>query len=294
MDTLMPSALVSNPMLRGILLTLVSVACFASHDAVAKYLAGLYPILLLTWFRYLSHTLLMGAVLLPKHGLSILRSQRPWLQLTRALALLGVSLLFVTGLRYVPLAEATAVIFLAPLLVTLLSATLLRERINLAQWLAVVLGFIGVLVIVRPAGAMFTPAILWPLGAALCFALYQILTRISAAHDSAATSNFLAGAINCLIVSLLIPFFWQTPQWQHLLGLLSLGVIGMCGHQLLILAFRQASPAILAPFSYGQLLFAGLFGWLVFDQVPDARALLGMALIMLAGLGIAYTQGRGR
>lgn len=290
----MPIALVTNPRLRGILLTLLSVACFASHDAVAKYLAGLYPILLLTWFRYLSHTVLMGAVLLPKHGLRILHSQRPWLQLARALALLGVSLLFVTGLRYVPLAEATAVIFLAPLLVTLLSATLLRESVSLAQWLAVGLGFIGVLVIVRPGGALFTPAILWPLGAALCFALYQILTRISAAHDSAATSNFLAGAINCLIVSLLIPFFWQTPHWQHLFGLLSLGVIGMCGHQLLTQAFRHASPALLAPFSYGQLLFAGLLGWLIFGQVPDARALIGMALVMAAGLGIASMQRQNR
>lgn len=290
----MPTPLAASPSMRGMLLMLLAILCFSSHDAVAKYLADFYPVLLLTWFRYLSHTLLMGAVLLPKHGLRILHSQRPWLQLARALALLGVSLLFVTGLRYVSLAEATAVIFLAPLLVTLLSASLLRESVSPAQWLAVVLGFVGVLVIVRPTAALFDPAIALPLGAALCFALYQILTRISAAHDSAATSNFLAGAINCLIVSLLIPFFWQTPQWQHLFGLLSLGVIGMCGHQLLTQAFRHASPALLAPFSYVQLLFAGLFGWLFFDQLPDAVALLGMALIMLAGLGIASMQRQGR
>lgn len=290
----MPIALVTNPVLRGMLLMLLAILCFSSHDAVAKYLADLYPILLLTWFRYLSHAVLMGAVLLPKHGLSILHSQRPWLQLARALTLLGVSLLFVTGLRYVSLAEATAVIFLAPLLVTLLSATLLRERVSPAQWLAVVLGFVGVLVIVRPTAALFDPAILLPLGAAFCFALYQIFTRISAAHDSAATSNFLAGAINLVLVSLLLPFFWQSPQWGHVLTLLSLGVMGMCGHQFLTQAFRHASPALLAPFTYAQLLVAGLFGWLFFDQLPDAVALLGMALIMLAGLGIAYMQRQGR
>lgn len=276
--------------MRGVVLMLLAVLCFSSHDAVAKYLADFYPVLVLTWFRYLSHTLLMSAVLLPRHGLGVLRSSRPGLQLGRALALLGVSLLFVTGLRYVPLAEATAVIFLAPLLVTLLSATLLRERVSPAQWLAVVLGFVGVLVIVRPAGALFNPAIALPLGAALCFALYQILTRISAAHDSAATSNFLAGSINLLLVSLLLPFFWQSPQWSHVLPLLSLGLLGMCGHQLLTQAFRHASPALLAPFSYGQLVVAGLFGWLFFDQLPDAMALLGMALVIAAGLGIAYVQ----
>lgn len=287
----MPRALASSPSIRGIVLTLLAVLCFSSHDAMAKYLADLYPILLLTWFRYLSHTVLLGSLLLPRHGLAALRSKRPGLQLCRALALLGISLLFVTGLRYVPLAEATAVIFLAPLLVTLLSAIFLREQVRPVQWLAVFLGFVGVLVIVRPSAELFEPAILLPLGAAFCFALYQILTRLSAPHDSAATSNLLAGLINLSLVSVLLPLFWQTPEWEHLPALLSLGVMGMCGHQLLTLAFRHATPALLAPFSYGQLLIAGLFGWLFFDQLPDAVALLGMALVIVAGLAVAYRRG---
>lgn len=276
--------------LRGILLILLAVVLFSSHDALAKYLVGLYPVVLLAWFRYLAHTLLLAAALLPRQGLQVLRSRRPGLQLVRALCLLGISLLFVSGLRYVPLAEATAVIFLAPLLVTALSVLFLGEQVNRAQWLAVIAGFIGVLIIVRPGGALFTPAILWPMAAALCFACYQLLTRKVNQYDSPATSNFLAGVINTTLVTVLLPFFWVTPLWPHVLMLLALGVIGMLAHQLLTHAFRYAAPAMLAPFSYGQIVFAGLFSWLLFGHFPDPTAMLGMALIVAGGLSIALTQ----
>ncbi|KNX77698.1 membrane protein [Pseudomonas sp. 250J] len=281
-----------NQPLRGIALVVVATFLFASHDALSKFLGGIYPIIMVVWVRYLVHTLLMAGIFLPKAGLAVLRTRRPLLQTLRALSLLSTSLLFTAGLQYLPLAEATSVNFLAPVLVTALSVPLLKERVTPGQWAAVVLGFIGVLVVVHPGGAMFTPAILFPFGSALGFCFYQLLTRKLAAHDSPTTSNFYAGLCNTLIMTALVPFFWQVPQWPHVPLMLALGGCGMTAHLLLTQAFRHAAPALLAPFSYCQIVFAGLLGLVVFGQVPDGTSLVGIAVICLSGLGAAWMQRR--
>jgi drug/metabolite transporter (DMT)-like permease len=279
-----------NQPLRGIALVVVATLLFASHDALSKFLGGLYPIIMVVWARYLVHTLLMAGIFLPKAGMAVLRTHRPLLQTLRALSLLSTSLLFTAGLQYLPLAEATAVNFLAPVLVTALSVPLLKERVTLGQWLAVVMGFVGVLVVVHPGGAMFTPAILFPFGSALGFCFYQVLTRKLAVYDSPTTSNFYAGLCNTLVMTALVPFFWQTPQWHHALLMLALGGFGMTAHLLLTQAFRFAAPALLAPFSYCQIVFAGLLGLLIFGQAPDTTSLVGIAIICLSGLGAAWMQ----
>ncbi|MDE1163957.1 MAG: DMT family transporter [Pseudomonas sp.] len=277
--------------LTGIGLICLSVLLFASHDALSKYLSGIYPIVIVVWARYLVHTLLMLIVFVPRAGLSsVVRTRRPGLQLIRALFLIGTSLFFTTGLRYIPLAEATAVNFLAPLLVTALSVPLLKETVTRSQWAAVSAGFIGVLVIVRPGGSLFTPAILLPLSSALCFGCYQLLTRKLSEIDSPTTSNFLAGIFNTLIMSALLPFFWTAVDWRHGVLMIGLGTCGMLGHLLLTQAFRHAPPAMLAPFSYGQILFAGLYGYLIFDHTPDGIAMIGIAIICVSGLAVAWGQ----
>ncbi|MCD9569303.1 DMT family transporter [Pseudomonas protegens] len=277
--------------IKGIALICLAVLLFASHDTLSKYLSAFYPIVMVVWARYVVHTLLMLVVFVPRSGFSaVVRTKRPGLQLLRALCLIGTSLLFTTGLRYIPLAEATAVNFLAPLLVTALSVPFLGERVSRAQWLAVLAGFVGVLIVVRPGGALFTPAILLPLGSALCFGFYQLLTRKLSGIDSPTTSNFLTGILNSLIMSALLPFFWSTPTLVHGLFMIGLGTCGMLGHMLLTQAFRHAAPAMLAPFSYGQILFAGLYGYLIFDHTPDQYALVGIAVICLSGLAVAWAQ----
>ncbi|WP_047335874.1 DMT family transporter [Pseudomonas protegens] len=277
--------------IKGIALICLAVLLFASHDTLSKYLSAFYPIVMVVWARYVVHTLLMLVVFVPRSGFSaVVRTKRPGLQLLRALCLIGTSLLFTTGLRYIPLAEATAVNFLAPLLVTALSVPFLGERVSRAQWLAVLTGFVGVLIVVRPGGALFTPAILLPLGSALCFGFYQLLTRKLSGVDSPTTSNFLTGILNSLVMSALLPFFWSTPTLVHGLFMIGLGTCGMLGHMLLTQAFRHAAPAMLAPFSYGQILFAGLFGYLIFDHTPDQYALVGIAVICLSGLAVAWAQ----
>ncbi|MCQ9423255.1 DMT family transporter [Pseudomonas sp. LJDD11] len=284
-----PLSGVNHP-LKGISFILLATLLFASHDTLSKYLSGFYPVMFVVWARYLVHTLLMSCIFMPSSGLRVLRTKRPLLQVLRALALLGTSLLFTSSLLFIPQAEATAVNFLAPLLVTALSVPLLREHVTRGQWCAVIVGFSGVLIIIHPGGELFTPAILLPLSSALCFALYQLLTRLVSPYDSPTTSNFFAGLFNTLVMSALVPFFWVTPEIQHWPFLLMLGGCGMAAHLLLTQAFRYAAPAILAPFSYCQIVFAGLLGWLVFNHVPALDAQIGIAIICLSGLAAAWQQ----
>lgn len=275
---------------KGIALICLAVLLFSSHDTLSKYLSGFYPIVMVVWARYVVHTLLMLVIFIPQSGIAVIRTKRPGLQLARALCLIGTSLFFTTGLRYIPLAEATAVNFLAPLLVTALSVPLLKEHVSRSQWAAVLTGFIGVMIVVRPGGSLFTPAILLPLASALCFGFYQLLTRKLSGIDSPTTSNFLTGIFNSLIMTALVPFFWSTPTLAHGLLMLGLGTCGMLGHLLLTQAFRHAPPALLAPFSYGQVLFAGMFGYLIFDHTPDIYGVVGISVICLSGLAVAWGQ----
>jgi drug/metabolite transporter (DMT)-like permease len=281
-----------NQPFKGILLIVVATFLFSSHDAFSKYLSGFYPIVMVVWARYVVHTLLMAGIFLPQSGLRVLRTKRPLLQLIRALCLLGTSLFFTTGLMYIPLAEATSVNFLAPVLVTALSVPLLGERVTRGQWLAVIFGFIGVLIIVHPGGDLFTPAVLLPFCSALFFCFYQLITRKLSEIDSPTTSNFFAGLCNTLVMSALVPFFWQTPSLAHGAMMLALGACGMTAHLFLTQAFRLAAPALLAPFSYCQIIFAGLLGWLLFSHTPTLTTVIGIGIICCSGLAAAWQQSR--
>jgi len=281
-----------NHPFRGIVLIVLATFLFASHDALSKYLSGFFPVIMVVWARYLIHTLLMAGIFLPQSGLRVLRSKRPLLQLLRALCLLSTSLLFTSALLFIPLAEATAVNFLAPVLVTALSVPLLGEQVTRGQWLAVICGFVGVLIIVHPGGELFTPAVLLPFCSALFFCFYQLLTRKLAEHDSPTTSNFFAGLCNTLVMTALVPFFWQTPGFLHGLLMLALGACGMSAHLFLTQAFRHAAPALLAPFGYCQIVFAGLLGWLLFGHAPSLITQVGIIVICLSGLAAAWQQRR--
>ncbi|CAM5347285.1 EamA/RhaT family transporter OS=Stutzerimonas stutzeri OX=316 GN=CXK95_05270 PE=4 SV=1 [Stutzerimonas stutzeri] len=277
--------------LYGVLLILLSGLLLASHDGLAKHLSGLYPVFLVIWARYIAQTVLMTLLFVPRMGPRVLRTRRPGAQLLRGLSLVGVSLLFINGLHYIPLAEATAVIFLTPVLVTIASA-LLGERIGRSQWIALGFGLLGVLIIVRPGSALFTPAALLPLGAALSFTLYQLVTRRLAGTEHPVTSNYLTSLVGCVVLSGLVLLNWRTPTLHDAALMAALGGMAMLGHLLLTQAFRYASAAMLAPFTYGQIVFAGIVGFFAFGHAPDGGALLGMAIIIASGLGMAYVQRR--
>ncbi|WP_312484228.1 DMT family transporter [Stutzerimonas nitrititolerans] len=277
--------------LYGVLLILLSGILLASHDGLSKYLTQLYPVFLVVWARYLAQVVLMLGMFAPRMGRRVFHTLRPWPQLLRGLSLVSVSIMFISGLRYIPLAEATAVIFLTPLMVTVASA-LLGERVSHSQWLAVGVGLLGVMIIVRPGGALFTPAVLLPFGAAISFTVYQLLTRRLSGTDHPVTSNFLSSLVGFLVMSVLVTFNWRTPSVHDAVLMASLGLMAMSGHLVLTQAFRYASAASLAPFTYGQIVFAGIVGFIAFGHIPDVDAIAGMTVIIASGLCMAYVQSR--
>lgn len=271
-------------LLRGVGLMMLAVFMFSSMDAFAKQLLRGYPIAPLLWARYTLQCLFVLAVFGPRMGAAVVRTAHPLLQCARGLLLAGSTVFFYLALKYLPMAEAAAISFVGPVLVTALSGPLLKERVRPHQWLAVALGFAGVLVIVRPAGAVFTPAVLLPLATALLFSLYQIATRKVAGRDDPITSLFYSALVGAAATVFALPFTWQTPTAVQALQIVVIGFLGGFGHFLLIRAVAQASPMALAPFVYVQLVWSTLLAWLVFGESPDAGSLWGMLVIVGGGM----------
>lgn len=280
---------------KGIVLACVAVMIFASFDSLSKYLANSHGIIMLLWVRYLSQAALLAGWVVPRYGLGVLQINCPKLQFLRGLSLLGISIFFIIALSRLPLAEATAVHFIAPLLVVVLAPLILGEAFSAKNLIPVLIGFVGVLIIVRPGGGLLTPDMLFPLASATCFALYQLITRLIGTQDGAATTNLMSGLVGTLGMTLILPWFWEGwPPMQELLAMATLGVLAVVGHTLLTLAFQYSSPVLLAPFSYLQIMFAVIWSALLFDHIPDWGALLGMSVVMCSGFLSAWLQGRAR
>jgi len=272
--------------LRGMILIMLAVFMFSSMDTLAKHMLKreAYPLSPLIFARYGVHLLFMLALLAPRMGLNLVRTQRPGLQVLRGLLLVGSTGFFYLSLTYLPLAEAAAISFVGPVLVAALSGPLLREHIGRRQWTAIGFGFLGVLIIVRPGGGVFTWHAIFPLVCALLFALYQVLTRKLAGRENAMTTLFFTALVGAVLTALPLPFTWQTPTMLQLAFMIGIGVLGGTGHFLLIRAVEHASPAALAPFVYTQLVWSTLLAYLAFGEFPDSGSLLGMAVIILGGM----------
>jgi drug/metabolite transporter (DMT)-like permease len=278
---------------RGMLMVLTAVALFAMMDALSKYLTRFYPVALVAWARYAFHLLLVLAVLGPRLGLALVRTARPAAQLVRGLLLAIASVSFISAVKYLPLAESSAIAFLGPLLVTLMSVLFLKEKVEPARWVAVACGFAGVLVIIRPGSDVFTWTALLPLGNAFAFAAYQVLTRRLAGLESPYTSIFYSGLIGTLVFSAMLPYSWVTPQsaW-HLALFVATGLLGGLSHLILIKAYDYGPASRLAPFSYTQLVWVAIIGFVVFGDFPDAGSLAGIAILIASGLYTATHQHR--
>jgi drug/metabolite transporter (DMT)-like permease len=293
--------------LYGILCLVGAGMVFSVFNAIVKHLAQQQvPVLEVAWGRYVFHllfALVYGAVVAHLSGgrdaspLSwsqrwgnSLRSRRPGLQFLRSLLMLATTLLFFLAVSHIDLATATAIAFVEPMAITILSFLLLKETVGVRRWAAVVVGFIGVLIVIRPGFGMAHIAVLLPVLSASTGACYNVLTRIVARHDGNATSLFYSALVGCLGLTLLLPFVWKMPSWDQWLLLAALGLTGGFAHTLVIRAFSFASASIVAPFIYLQLLWAIAIGFLWFDNWPIFTTWIGAGIIIATGIYTAHRE----
>ena len=270
-----------------------AVLCFTILDATVKHLADRYPIPLLVWARYTVQTLVILIWLLPKMGVGLLRTPRLRLQLVRGAILPLSSLCFFSALKFLPLAEATAINYGTPILVIILAVAFLGERMTRPRIALVLAGIAGMFLIVRPGSVVFQGAALLALGSAVFYGTFQILTRMLAGEDSRVLL-FYPAILGTLMMTALLPWLgigFEMP-WSDVAFIGFAGLLGTLGHFLFILAFQRAPASALTPFTYMQLVWATLIGWIVFGNFPDAWTLAGMAVIGGSGLLIALHERR--
>ncbi|MEI8397475.1 MAG: DMT family transporter, partial [Rhodospirillaceae bacterium] len=276
----------------GIVLMLTSMALFSVMDGVSKGLSGSYSPIEVNWGRYFFHSLFLIPVFLHAGGTAVLVSSVPLLQVARGVLLAGSGVLFMTALSHLPLADATAIGFVAPLIVTVLSIPVLGERVTAGQWLALVAGFGGVVLVIRPGGAGFGWFSLLPVASAGFWALSLILTRRLAAFDSSLTTLFYTAIAALAVSSLLVPTVWLAPDSAGWLKMAALGALSALGQYLVIRAFAVAGAAVLAPFQYSQIVWSTTIGYAWFATFPDNTALLGTVVVIGSGLWLWLRERR--
>ena len=279
--------------LAGIALVLCAVISFAALDTTTKWVSVAMPLLMVLFLRYLVQSVIATLTLLPTRGLALLRTQHPRFHLARGLLLILSSALAFLSLSLMPVGEFTAVVMVTPMLVTLMAARLLREKVQALQWLFVAGGFLGTLLVVRPGGESFSWVLLLPLTLVLVNTAFQLLTSRMAQTEDPLTLQFYTAWIGALVAGLPVFWFWQQPaDWHVWAAILFMGVASSLGHLLLIWSFRKAPASALMPFMYAQIAFGMLGGWLVFKHRPDALAVAGMVLIAASGVAAALHGAR--
>ncbi len=273
----------SRPML-GIVLMLVSGFMFVTMDMLAKYGAEDLPVPIIVWGRYVFHLAIMVALFPGTRFRRMWKTKRPIALSLRGGLLAACTLGFFLAIATVPLAEANAITFASPLFMVALSIPLLGEKVGWRRWAAVVIGFLGIMMIVRPGFQQMHWAYLLLLAVALMFALYAIMTRQLSRDEDPMVMLFYTGLVGALGASLAAPFYWQTPSLQQWLLLLAIGAIGGASHLIIIYAFKRASASMLAPFQYPMIIWSVLYGYYIFDDVPDAWTIAGATIIISSGL----------
>ena len=281
--------------LAGIALVIAACACFSVLDTTTKYISAWVPLLMALWFRYAFQAVATTVLVLPLRGVRALRTRHPLFQGLRGLLLLASSLFAFASLKHMPVAEFTAIVMISPLAITVLAATVLKEKVSAPRWLLVAGGFAGTLVIIRPGGEAFNWASLLPLCLVATNAWFQVLTSKLARTEDPVTMHLYTGWVGTLIASLALPFVWTQlgASWLWL-ALCLMGVMATIGHFMLILAYQRAPAATLTPYLYTQIGFAMFGGWIVFWHVPDRWSMAGMVMIAVCGAAGAWLTVRER
>lgn len=277
----------------GIVLIVLATLAFAMLDTAVKYAAAVVPVTMLLWFRYLFQAILTGAMRFPSQGLGLLKTPNPRFQILRGVLLLVTSACAAFGLQHLPVGEFTAMVMLSPLVATALAAWLLKNQVSVRRWVLMVVGLLGVLLVVRPGGQVFSWALLYPLLMIASYAWFQVLTSRLSGEENPYTTHFYTGLVGACFTTPLAVLNWNSGVvWTHWPWFLVIGLTGTYGHLMLIRAYMRASAPVLTPYLYLQIAFATLFGWLAFDHVPDLMAWVGIGVIAISGIAIAMLTAR--
>ncbi len=274
----------------GVVLMLAAMAVVPLMDGVAKHLSGTFPVLQVVWARYFFHLLILLPVVLWRHGANALLLRNPWLQIIRGGFLLGSTILFFAAIAVMPIADALALVFVAPLVVTALSPLVLGERVGPRRWTAVSVGFVGVLVIVRPGLGAFQPGILLALGAGVVYAFYSLSTRkLSGSAPPLVTLAYTA-LLGALVMSAAVPAAWTPPDAKDLAWMALMGALAAVGHFLIIKSFEHAEASLLAPLGYSEMVMATVVGYFAFGDFPDAWTWAGVAIVISSGVYVSVRE----
>lgn len=281
--------------LRGIALICLAVALFSCLDTTAKYLSSDIPVFQIVWVRFAGHALFMVVIFTPRRAVGLLRTANLRLQIVRSALLFATTAFNFLAVRELQLSVTVSIMFTAPLIVAALSVPLLGESVGRRRWTAIVVGFMGVLLVTRPGFGEFGWAVAFSFAAATSFALYSLTTRMIASFDNALTTILYTPLVGAAVLAPVMPVVWVSPADALGWGLLLVtGVFGGYGHYLLVLAHRCARPAALAPFTYTQIVSMILLGYVVFADVPVATTLMGASIVIASGLYVLYRTQRAR
>lgn len=296
MATAAPPAPLTHQPLRGLLLILGATLLFAYSDTTNKLLITEYNVPMVTAIRYITHCLLMLAIVAPLHGRALVQTTRTSLVLVRAASLALGSFLMSLALQRMPVAEATAIIYLCPVLVVLLSGPLLKEQVSPIAWVAALLGFTGVILIARPGGGLDPLGVLFALGNVVLALAYNLLSRVLAHTERTMAMLFYSALVGAIGFGIFLPWTLHgaAPTPVQIVLFVGLGVSAGLGHYLFTQSYRCAPAALVAPMTYMHLVWAGILGWQVFSHAPDPIALGGMALVACAGVMSAIRPRRGQ
>lgn len=277
----------------AILMIIATGFVLAGMDVTAKYLALEIPVLLVLWGRYFFHTVLTFSVYAGKNrSFEFLRARRPGLQLIRAGALFGATSFMYVAITRMPLGDAAAIQFFAPVLVTLISGLFLGEHLGPRRIAAVIIAFIGVMFVARPGSGVLGWNALLPLITAFLLAIYMVMTRVIRDKDNRDATTFYSTAVGAIILTIVVPFFWQSLSLTQWVLMVTMGTAGAAGHFLLVKAFHSAEASMLAPFTYSQVVGAIIWGLVIFGDVPSLWTAIGATLIIGSGVYVWYRETR--
>ena len=270
--------------MRGPILNLSAWLILPIMDAIAKYLSYSLPILQITWFRFFFSAVITGIFIYLFSRKSFVRSKNIKSQVLRGILLLTSSLLFFYAISVISLAKALTLAFICPLIVTTLSPYFLKERVGRRRWTAVIVGFLGVLLVIRPGIVEFNWASLASLGTGLCYAIYLIVTRSLKDTDNGLLTLLLTSIIGTVVLSIYLPFVWVNPSLNQLLLAVNMGFIAALAHGLIIISYNYSDASKLAPLGYFEIIPNIIIGYIWFSDLPDKYTVLGLLVIILSGV----------